>query len=196
MKLATNTKIISTLLAVAGLGLAASAQASDGTITFTGNVIAATCKIDGKDAGATSNKSVAMPTVSTGALNAAGAVAGRTAFGFKLTGCAVDTAESKGNPTKVQVAFENATNVTMDGKLSLDKGTSEAPEAQNVVLQILNESQEPVKVGANAPDQKSQVVNIGADGTADLNFFAEYLATGPTTGGAANSRVQYSIVYQ
>lgn len=196
MKLATSTKVISTLLAVAGLGLMSTAHAADGTITFTGNVTAATCKIDGAAAGTTSNKAVAMPTVSTGALNAAGAVAGRTAFGFKLTGCAVDTETSKGNPTKVQVGFENATNVTADGKLSLDKGTAEAPAATNVVLQVLNDQQNPIKVGANAPDQNSQVVSIGSDGSAQLNFFAEYLATGAAVGGSANSKVQYSIVYQ
>ncbi|MCA7955484.1 type 1 fimbrial protein [Burkholderia seminalis] len=196
MKLATSTKIVSTLLAVAGLGLASAAHAADGTITFTGNVTAATCKIDGTAAGATSNKSVAMPTVSSGSLNAAGAVAGRTAFGFKLTGCAVDSDNSKGNPTKVQVMFENATNVTADGKLSLDKGTIEAPEAKNVVLQVLNDQQAPIKVGANSLDQNSQVVSIGDDGTAQLNFFAEYLATGAATGGSANSKVQYSLIYQ
>ncbi|MCA8490389.1 type 1 fimbrial protein [Burkholderia arboris] len=195
MKLA-STKLISTLLAVAGLGLASAAHAADGTITFTGNVTAATCKIDGTDAGSTSNKAVPMPTVSAGALNAAGAVAGRTAFGFKLSGCAVDGESSSGNPTKVQVSFENATNVTADGKLSLDKGTAENPEAQNVVLQILNDGQSPIVVGANASDQQSQVVSIGADGTAQLNFFAEYLATGVAIGGPANSKVQYSLVYQ
>ncbi|MDI9648667.1 fimbrial protein [Burkholderia cenocepacia] len=196
MKLATRTQVLSTLLAVAGLGLASAANAADGTITFTGNVTAATCKIDGLAAGATSNKSVPMPTVSSGALNAAGAVAGRTAFGFKLTGCAVDSETSKGNPTKVQVAFENATNVTTDGKLSLDKGTADAPAAGNVVLQVLNDQQQPIKVGANATDQNSQIVTIGADGSAQMNFFAEYLATGAATGGSANSKVQYSLIYQ
>ncbi|WP_307873385.1 fimbrial protein [Burkholderia sp. Se-20378] len=181
---------------MAGLGLASAANAADGTITFTGNVTAATCKIDGTAAGATSNKSVPMPTVSSGALNQEGAVAGRTAFGFQLSGCAVDTETTKGNPTKVQIAFENATNVTPDGKLSLDKGTAEAPEAQNVVLQILNDQQNPVVVGANAENQNSQVVTIGSDGGAKLNFFAEYRATGVATGGSANSKVQYSVVYQ
>ncbi|MDN7877096.1 fimbrial protein [Burkholderia aenigmatica] len=196
MKIATRTQLLSTLLAVAGLGLASAANAADGTITFTGNVTAATCKIDGAAAGATSNKSVPLPTVSTGALNQEGAVAGRTAFGFQLSGCAVDTESSKGNPTKVQIAFENATNVTADGKLSLDKGTADKPEAGNVVLQILNDKQETVVVGANAPDQNSQVVTIGADGSAKMNFFAEYKATGVATGGSANSKVQYSVVYQ
>ncbi|WDD94029.1 type 1 fimbrial protein [Burkholderia sp. FERM BP-3421] len=195
MKLATSTKLISTLLAAAGLSLASAAHASDGTITFTGNVTAGTCKIDGKDAGATTNKSVVLPTVSTGALNTSGAVSGRTGFGFKLTGCAVDSEDSKGNPTKVQVTFENATNVTTDGKLALDKGSVDTPEAKNVVLQILNDKQDPIKVGANSPDQNSQVVSIDSDGTAELNFFAEYLATGAVTGGSANSYVQYSLVY-
>ncbi|MGU3780294.1 fimbrial protein [Burkholderia metallica] len=196
MKIATSTKIISALLATAGLTLASGAHAADGTITFTGNVTAATCKIDGVNAGLTSNKAVSMPTVSSGSLNVKGAVAGRTAFGFKLTGCAVDTAESKGNPTKVQVAFENATNVTADGKLALDKGTGDVPEAKNVVLQILNDKQDAIVVGANSTDQNSQVVEIAEDGSAQLNFFAEYLATGQAVGGSANSKVQYSVVYQ
>ncbi len=196
MKFAKRTQVLSTFLALAGLGLASAAHASDGTISFTGKVIAATCKIDGVAAGGTSDKSVKLPTVSSGALNAAGSVAGRTAFGFTLTNCAVDSESSKGNPTKVQVSFENATNVTSDGKLSLDKGTTEAPEASHVVLQILNDKQQPVKVGANVNDQNSQVVAIGADGSAQMNFFAEYLATGTVTGGSANSKVQYSLSYE
>lgn len=196
MKLATSTKVISTLLAFAGIGLMSAAHAADGTITFTGNVTSSTCKIDGSEAATTFDKSVTMPTVSARSLNAKGSVAGRTAFGFALTGCKIDDETSKGNPTKVQVSFENATNVTTDGHLSLDKGTTEAPEASNVVLQILNDKQEVIKVGANTPDQNSQVVSINADGSAQLNFFAEYLATGAATGGSANSKVQYSLTYQ
>ncbi|RQR66984.1 type 1 fimbrial protein [Burkholderia sp. Bp9126] len=196
MKIATSTKVISALLAFAGIGLMSTAHAADGTITFTGNITASTCKIDGSDAASTHDKSVTLPTVSARALNSVGAVAGRTAFGFALTDCKVDDETSKGNPTKVQVAFENATNVTLDGKLSLDEGTAEAPTASNVVLQLLNDKQEPIKVGANAPDQNSQVVSINEDGTAQLNFFAEYLATEAATAGSANSRVQYTLTYQ
>jgi len=40
------------------------------------------------------------------------------------------------------------------------------------------------------------LVTIAPDGTATLNYFAEYYASDAVTAGTANSKVQYSLVYQ
>lgn len=180
--------ILPLLLASAGLLSTVTAYASDGTITFNGNVIASTCKPDGGPADLT----VTLPPVSTTALGESGKAAGRTPFSLSLTGCATTT----GNPTKVSVAFEAGPSVNQStGRLILDQGTEEAPGAKNVELQVLNAQQQPVKVGA-AGDQNALVVDIGQDGKAKMDYYAEYMATGVAEAGAVNTRVQYSLSYQ
>jgi len=187
MKIVTNRKLIPLLLVSAGLAAASAAHAAEGTITFTGNVISSTCKINGDQA----NVSVALPHVGANALGSAGATAGRTPFSLALTDCA----SGDENPTKVSVVFESGANVDQTtGRLTLDEGTAEAPAAKNVQISILNDKQQPIKVGAEG-DQGSQVVDI-VDGTAQLNYFAEYHATDKAEAGAANSKVQYSLTYQ
>ncbi|KVV43758.1 hypothetical protein WT27_09725 [Burkholderia territorii] len=176
------------LLVSAGFFSAATAYASDGTITFNGNVIASTCKPDGGPADLT----VTLPPVSTAALGEAGKSAGRTPFSLSLTGCST----SEGNPTKVAVTFEAGPSVNQStGRLTVDAGTTEAPGAKNVELQVLNAQQQPVKVGA-AGDQNSLLVDIGQDGKAKMDYYAEYIATGAAEAGAVNTRVQYSLNYQ
>ncbi|MDN7452324.1 fimbrial protein [Burkholderia cenocepacia] len=180
--------IIPFLLASAGILSVSGAYASDGTITFNGNIIASTCKPDGGPADLT----VTLPPVSTTALGEAGKTAGRTPFNLMLTGCAT----TEGNPTKVAVTFEAGPSVNQStGRLTVDAGTSEAPGAKNVEVQVLNDQQQPVKVGA-AGDQGSQIVDIGADGKAKMDYYAEYMATGAAGAGAVNTRVQYSLSYQ
>lgn len=181
-------KILSALLVSAGLAAVAStAQASDGTITFNGAVIASTCKVNGGNGDVT----VTLPHVGSNTLAAAGAVAGRTPFTLSLSGCATGT----GNPAKVGAFFEAGANVNQStGRLTLDAGTADAPGAKNVELNVLNAQQQPIKVGFQG-DQNSQIVDIGSDGTATLNYFTEYYATDAAVAGAANSRVQYSLMY-
>src|SRR3546814_14660827 len=64
---------------LAGAGILAGAQvalASDGTITFQGEITANTCDIDVNGSGATNN-TVTLPPISTDSLAAANAPAGR-----------------------------------------------------------------------------------------------------------------------
>ncbi|MGO4813736.1 fimbrial protein [Cupriavidus sp. 2MCAB6] len=181
-----KTKILAITLATAGLMTAAgSAQAADGTINFTGSVIASTCKING----GTNDLTVALPRVGTNTLSKAGATAGRTPFVLTLTGCSV----AKDAPTKVSVSFEPGTTVNADtGRLKL-QGTD---AATNVEIGLLNDQSAPIKVGAASADQNSQVVNIDStSGGAKMSYAAEYTATGVSTAGTANSFVQYTLMY-
>ncbi|AOI58732.1 fimbrial protein [Burkholderia diffusa] len=180
---------ISAVLAAGGIiAMAPAAYASDGTITFNGSVIASTCKPDGGAADVT----VTLPPVSTTALKESGQTAGRTPFSLMLTGCAT----TEGNPTKVSVAFESGASVNHStGRLTLDAGTAEAPSAKNVEISVLNAQQQSVNVGG-AGDQGALSADIGKDGKAKMDYFAEYVATGAAEAGAANTRVQYSLSYQ
>ncbi|WP_241026131.1 type 1 fimbrial protein [Burkholderia sp. Tr-20390] len=180
--------LISVMLASVSIVAASAAYASDGTITINGSVVSSTCKINGGQGDVTVN----LPKVATTALPAPGTVAGRTPFTLALTNCTT----GNGNPTKVGVAFEAGANVDQaTGRLTLDAGTEAAPAASNVEINVLNDRQQPIKVGFQG-DQGSQMVAIGGDGSATLNYFAEYYANGAVTAGAANSKVQYSLTYQ
>ncbi|UEP25798.1 fimbrial protein [Burkholderia ambifaria] len=192
-----------TTLMVSMFGLAcaaaSTAQASDGTITFTGAIVASTCKING----GTNDLAVSLPKASTNQLTDAGATAGRTPFTLTLSGCTIDKAGEEGKDPipapvkKVSVAFEPGPNVDIaTGRLKL----TGADAAGGVQIAILNDKYEPIKIGAESSAQGVQTVDIdtavGGTGTATLQFAAQYVATSASvTGGSASSSVTYSLVY-
>lgn len=167
-------------IALASATLATSANASDGTITFTGKVVGTTCTING----GTSDFTVTLPTVSTSALASTGAVAGRTPFQINLTGC-------QGEESIVSVHFESGS-LTEDGKLIVSPGDD---AAENVVVGLLNNQHNRIVVGDKPGNQGSQAVTI-ANGAATLNYFAEYEAVGSVVAGDVNTQVLYSLIYQ
>ncbi|MCA7936096.1 fimbrial protein [Burkholderia cepacia] len=186
MKISKISYALSMLMAAAGLAAASAAHASDGTITFTGNIIASTCKVSNGSGGSIP---VTLPKVGTSTLADPGSTAGRTPFSVMLEGCTTGGE----NPTKVGVFFEAGSNVNQStGRLTLDNG---ADTAKNVEINVLNDKQSPIKLGAMG-EQGGQLVDIAADGKATLNYFAEYYATAAATAGKANSKVQYSLTYQ
>lgn len=176
-------KHIASAFAIAGLIAAASAaHAADGVISVKGSIIANTCTINGGGAG---DFTVNMPAVSASALQASGATAGRTPFQIELSGCSSDQ--------KVQTMFEAGPSVnTTTGRLLVDTG---AGAATKVELGLLNDSFGKIRAGAAADAQNSQQVQI-AGGNATMNYYVQYESLGGTTAGAANSSVQYTLVYQ
>ncbi|MBD3741312.1 MAG: type 1 fimbrial protein [Stenotrophomonas sp.] len=172
---------------IAALMLAAAplaANAADGTITFNGKVTDKTCTIStpgGKDF------SVNLPTVSKNTLAAAGNVAGRTPFAINLTKC------SAGN---VATYFEPGSTVDFNTGRLLNQASANA--ATNVQLQLLGANNQvlPIKAaGAGQAQTNSQWVTVGTDGSADLNYYAEYYATAAATPGDVTSSVKYTIIY-
>ncbi|EPK5117244.1 fimbrial protein [Acinetobacter baumannii] len=162
----------------------ANAQAADGTITINGLVTDKTCDIvtpAGKDF------TVTLPTVSKQTLAAAGNVAGRTPFQIKLANC------SEG---KVATYFEPGATVDFNTGRLLNQ---DATGAKNVNVQLLGSNNQVIPVlaaGANGAQANSQWVDVAKAGSADLNYYAEYYATGASTAGKVNTSVQYTIIYQ
>jgi major type 1 subunit fimbrin (pilin) len=158
------------------------ASAADGTITFNGNITAQTCTING--GGAASNFAVTLPTVSSSSLAAAGQTAGRTPFTISLSNCTPNT----GN---VHTFFEaGPTTDSTTGHLIVNTGG-----ATNVQIDLLNSDATDIKAGFADVSQNSLPVAITA-GAATLNYFAQYIATGAATAGAASSSVMYTMAYQ
>lgn len=180
-----NKKTFSYAMAAAFsvVAFASSVQAADGTIDFTGIVNGQTCTINGGGAG--KNFSVALPPVSTSALATAGEWAGRTQFSIKLTDCVPDSG-------LVSTRFESGPTVNLgSGSLIIDTALG----AKNVEIGLLNSDYSKIMVGAPEASQNSKSVSMTA-GTATLNYFAQYEATGVSEPGAANTRVQYTMIYQ
>ncbi|MDC5471891.1 type 1 fimbrial protein [Acinetobacter baumannii] len=160
-------------------------QAADGTITINGLVTDNTCTIDTGD----KNLTVNLPTVSSQSLKNAGDVAGRTPFQINLTNCA--------SVGKVATYFEPGATVDFNTGRLLNQATSGA--AANVNIQLLGSNNAVIPViakGASGAQDNSQWVNVSAGGNADLNYYAEYYATGASTAGTVTSQVKYTIIYQ
>ena len=179
-------KTLLSAVMIASFGIAALASQAaratpDGTITFTGKVVANTCvfKVNG---GGASN-TVVLPVVFTSALSAAGAVAGNTSFTISATGC--DT-----NLASLQAYFSGANVNATSGNLT---NTS---SATNVQVQLLNGS---TPMPLNAPTAAAQGSPVGtlSGGATTMTYNAQYIAVGgAATAGLVNTSVAYTINYQ
>lgn len=172
-----NRKLLSACV-LAGLAFASQqAFAADGTITFTGQIVATTCVING---GTNASFTVTLPTVSTGAFTSN--VAGATPFQIALTGCT-------GTGTSVHAYFEGP-GVNTSGRLA------NAGSANGVEVQLLDNnsgSQQVINAAAGDGFQNSQPVTLQS-GAATLNYVARYYSTAPVA-GSVQSQVAYTIVY-
>jgi major type 1 subunit fimbrin (pilin) len=162
--------------------MAPQVHAADGSIEFTGELVASTCTING--GGVANDFEVALPQVSAAALQTAGSWAGRTPFEIKLTACSPATG-------KVSAYFEPGASINPDtGRLIVDDGG-----ATNVEIGLLSDSFGSVVAGAAVGSQNSQVIDI-VGGAANLKYYAQYESLGSATAGAVVSRVQYTLIYE
>lgn len=176
-----NFKIFSALILVAA---PFAANAVDGTITFNGEVTDKTCTIATPQG---ADFTVTLPTVSTSTLAAAGQVAGRTPFSINLSDC---------NPGDVATYFEPGATVDLGtGRLNNVAATAAATQVQLQLLGANNQFLPVVSAGAGSTQANSQWVTVNAGGSADLNYFVEYYATGASTAGEVTSSVKYTIIY-
>lgn len=155
------------------------AEASDGTISFTGNIESQTCAVSVN--GGTSSATVPLPTVASGLLKTSGQTAGDTRFTLALSNCETKT----GN---VYAYFEQTANVNADGRLT------NTGSATNVDLQLLDKNGK--EINAGSADQTTSPATEALDaGVATLTYIARYYATAAATSGTVASSVTYSISY-
>lgn len=173
------------------LGMLAVASSSatlayDGTINFTGKVVAQTCSV----ATGSGSLSVVLPTVSTTTLSADTKTAGLTPFTIQLTGC---TVPATSGADKVNAYFEpNANTDYTTGNLT----NTASSGASNVQIQLLNADRvKVIKLGQAAAAQNVDTVAIN-DANVTLRYNARYYATGQATAGNVSATVNYTIAYQ
>lgn len=180
---------LSCAIALIGLAMTSrAANASDGTITFTGMITSQTCSINGTAADGARNISVSLPRATQTSLTALNSTAGDTAFTISLTGCTPEEG-------RVHTRFEpGATVHAASGELI----TSGAGASSSLRIQLLNGNGTVINVGAPDATQGSVAQNIPVGGAVTLNYIARYkrAATTPVLGaGAIAATVTYSLIY-
>lgn len=172
-----------TAFLLACTGFITQAHASDGTISFTGQISTTTCTIS--VAGNGNNGSISLPRISTKALAANLATAGATPFSISLSGCT-------GTAIQAAIWFENDVNVNAAGRL-VNSGT-----ASNVDVAIYNVgSSTHIPIGQTSTTFGSSGTAFSiSSGNATLNYLARYYANGQATAGTISASVNYTVQYQ
>ena len=164
---------------------AMSAQASDGTINFTGKIQDVTCAVTAN--GGTGISTVTLPTISKTALSAINSTAGDTNFNISVTGCTGAAVTGGG----VAVLFEPGMNVNASGRLN------NTGAATGVDLAIYRANAvTPMNLGVVPASAYLPLTGTSPAGTATLPYTVKYYATSATPGvGTVTSSVVYSVVY-
>lgn len=164
------------------LSMTGVAHASDGTISFSGSVVNATCTVTVNNSAASAT--VNLPTVSQATLGANGEVAGATRFTVNLSGCTTGRT--------VNVYFEAGSTVDpITGNL-VNGGT-----AGNVQVQLLTNAGSPISVGSSTQATSTGIAMTASPAVTGgvLNYSAQYYATGASTAGSVTTSVTYSLTY-
>lgn len=159
-------------------GIAGSAQASDGTIHFTGNITDQTCKVDT----GSQNLPVNLGNVAQTALNGS---KGMRAAPTKFT---INVSECPETVTGANVKFDGTTDTNDQTLLALDGGTD---AATGVGIQIADKNDAAIPLHSASSDYTL------AEGANALDFVARYVSTGPAvTTGTANGTSEFTIIYK
>jgi major type 1 subunit fimbrin (pilin) len=180
-------KKIALIAAMGSLFVVAGSQAAgNGTINFTGKVVAQTC--DAAVNGGTNPATVTLPTVQANVLATTGATAGQTSFNIGLTGCAATNPAGAGT---VKAYFEKGATVNADGRLT----NTVASGGSNVLLELVDGNNNNAIKAGDASQMTDNYVAISG-GKATLPYSVRYYAPGVVTAGSVTSSVTYSLIYQ
>lgn len=195
-----KTLISTAMAAVLGFAMFASmvAQASDGTITFSGEITETICEITGGGAATGSgNIEVAMPTIGMASL-LQGQSAGDTSFSLILSGA--NCTDGKTAALWIETTQTPALDTTTGALINQASGG-----AGNVQVRLVNPANNlPIDLGINGK-VSANTARIAANNqpaakisgnTATLNYVAQYLAVGgDATAGEVNTYLTYSMQY-
>lgn len=185
-----KTLFSAVLAATFGL-VALQASASDGTITFNGDITDTTCTVTGGTGtdGAAQNVTVTLPTVSTTALGTAGQTAGDTQFQL-IIGASGQTGCTNGKIASLH--FEPSQSPMIDATTGNLKNSTASGSATNVQVAVLNDKKAVINLNTSANSTQATIAN----NTATLTYYGQYVATGgASTAGTVNTNVVYSVAY-
>lgn len=174
-------KLTLTLCAMALAAASTSAlAATQGTVTFNGELIAETCSIvtDSID------RQVQLPKVSIQTLNAPGTSAGSKGFDLNVENCPTGI-------TKVAAHFEGIGSTGVDnstGNLT-NQYQGGGTKATNVQVRLYNSDEKQLK-----PGDTGAAADVTA-GKATMHYFGGYYATAATTAGLVYAQARYTLAY-
>ncbi|MBR8323777.1 MULTISPECIES: fimbrial protein [Burkholderia cepacia complex] len=171
-----------TLLGVMAASPASAQSATQGKVTFDGELTASTCSIKVGD----EDKKVLLPKISTVALAKKGDTAGSTSFDISAEKCSTDV-------NKVAAHFEMT---NMDPATGFLKNllTDAKTAATNVVVQLMNADGTAIRAGSTGA--YFDVTGTGDARGATMLYGGQYYATGATTAGKVNTFARYTLAYQ
>lgn len=175
MKKQLNTLALLSVICGAAIS---TANAADGTINFTGEIIDAACTVSP----ATANQTVNLGQVSASAFSTVGSTAAPTAFQIDLTSCPASV-------TTASVKFDGTPYATGD---NITLGLSPVPgAATGVGVRIRSATNLVIPLyTATTP------VALTQGNTNTLNFNAAYVSRASTvTAGPANAVATFSVIY-
>lgn len=173
-----NYLVLAALTSVCGMS---AAHASDGTISFTGQLTSQTCTI--KVNNLSNVGTVTLPTFSIASLATPGATVGATNFTINLSACT-------GTMATAAAIFEAGSGVDPITHNIINTGTS-----PGVQLQLLDSNGAVIKAGDTS--QTTTTARTTATGTsAVLPYAVQYYANGTVGAGPVAGSVTYSINYQ
>ncbi|MCC8373956.1 MULTISPECIES: fimbrial protein [Photorhabdus] len=156
------------------------ANAADGKINFTGNIISNACKIDTDSA----NQNVNMGTISSTAFSGVDSTAAATPFSIKMSDCPPEH-------THAQVKFDGQIDSKNNNLLALsnDKGQEVAGGVAVGIYEEDNSTLIPLA-------QASKLQAFTDQKTAELKFIAKYVATAQAISpGSGDAVANFTIVY-
>ncbi|HHS9580842.1 TPA: fimbrial protein [Raoultella planticola] len=161
-------------------GASAGTQSTGGQIEFSGSITDTSCNIDSTSANQIVDLGKWASSYSTGA----GSETTKTAFHIKVKDCPATV-------TKVSVLFDGTRDSNNSNLLAVNGG------AQGVAIKLYEDDKAtPINLGTESKDQAVIAGTSGSNsGTADLEFFADYISTSAVSAGSANGTANFNMVY-
>jgi major type 1 subunit fimbrin (pilin) len=154
-------------------------QSTGGQIEFSGSITDTSCDIDSTSA----NQIVDLGKWASSYFTGAGSETTKTAFHIKVKDCPATV-------TKVSVLFDGPRQQQQQSAGGKWRGAG-------VAIKLYEDDKAtPINLGTESHDQ-AVIAGTSASnsGTADLEFFADYISTSAVSAGAANGTANFNMVY-
>ena len=156
-----------------------SAQGAGGQVNFYGSITDSSCNVDSGSTGQTVDLGKWASSYFTGT----GSETTKTPFHIKVKDCPASVA-------KVAVLFDGARDQSDTTLLATNGG------ATGVAIKLYEDDQNTAVSLGKVSKAKNVVAGATAGtGTADLEFFADYISTGAVTAGDANGTANFNMIY-
>ena len=161
-------------------GASAGTQNTGGQVEFTGEITDASCNVDSTSA----NQVVDLGKWASSYFTGAGSETTKTGFHIKVKDCPASV-------TTVAVMFDGTRDTNNSNLLAVNGG------AQGVAIKLYEDDKSTaINLGSVSHQQAVTAGTSGAaSGTADLQFFADYISTSAVSVGPANGTANFNMVY-